>query len=822
MRKRLSLSKLYRWGALISLVAGIVATFRWTIQRDATTTEPISPFVQSGPKVRASRDTALDPMASTSPANNANQISNGAMPEHETDPASPALWKRVWDPDFLANLDQAAQGDPISFELVANQFAKGTVRHTEYRDGELIFLAGELTEPETGRFFFQKQTAPGVAGDFAGVVELPARHRAYRIEPSGPDGTSELVEMSMSDAVCTLIPPYNGPVQEEIPLDPSDHPDDPVPSYQDGIVSLQSFPGATGVLYIDYRGGYTPTWGGITYQKPNVSNAQIRDVWKRVAEDFMPFKINVTTDIQVYQAAAEPNRQRVICTPTTTAAPGAGGVAYLNSWNWTGDTPCWSFYSTGKSAAEVISHEVGHTLTLRHDGRTTPAEGYFSGQGSGAVGWAPIMGVGYYKSVAQWSKGEYTSANNTEDDLVKIVGSNNGTAYRDDDTGITLDASRYMQFNPDGSAFAEGVIETSGDADAFRFKTTGGAISLRADPAPGDWANLAIQATLHDSSGTLIASNNPQGQLWASISATLASGSYTFRVTGAGRNNRLTDGFSSYGSLGYYSISGTAANIVAEWTVSAQAILSGDGKPDLVWRNPLTGRVITWLMDGTTTLSTAILWPATNTGDSAWVPLAAGDFNADGKSDLIWRHSVSGRVIVWFMDGVTHTSTTALWPATNPADAAWVPMLAGDFNADGKPDLVWRNSINGRVNVWLMNGVTRTSTTTIWAATNPGDSAWVPAVSGDFNADGKPDLLWRHSTSGRVIVWFMNGVTRTSTGTIWAATNPGDSAWVPQAGGDFNTDGKPDLVWRHLTSGRVIIWFMNGITRTSTTTIWNG
>ena len=442
--------------------------------------------------------------------------------------------------------------------------AAGTIRFIERRNGEVVYLAGTLTEPDAGRFFFQKQAEAGKQGAFAGVVEFPASKTAWRIEPTGPGGTSELVKRALGEVVCLALPPRDAAgaadAEEIPPLDPSDHPDYPVPAYQDGIIPLQSRPGSTGVLYIDYRGGYTPTWGGITYARPNVSNAQIKDVWKRVAEDYLPFNINVTTDIKVYEAAPATSRQRVVVTPTTTAAPTAAGVAFMDSWNWSGDTPCWSFYSTGKSAAEVISHEAGHTLTLGHDGRTTPAEGYYGGQGTDPVGWAPIMGVGYYKAVAQWSKGEYANANNTEDDLALIVASNNSVDYRADDTGDTLATSRYLELYTSGAALAEGVIETTGDTDAFQFTTTGGVVSLRADPAPGVWANLAISATLADEAGTIIASNNPQSQLWASISTTVAAGTYTFQVTGAGRNDPLVDGFSNYGSLGYYSVTGSVAN----------------------------------------------------------------------------------------------------------------------------------------------------------------------------------------------------------------------------------------------------------------------
>ena len=478
-------------------------------------------------------------------------------------PTPRTLLKRAWDSGYLASLGHPAEGSSIRFELTAGSYASGTIRHVEFRNGELSLISGELTAPEAGRFFFQKQSLPGKAGAYAGVVEFPASRKAYRIEPTGPGGSSELVERKLEEVICLMMPRVEKEEQDSAdtaeipPLDPQDVPD-LVPGYNDGIISLQSLKGATAVLYIDYRGGSTTTWGGITYTKPSASNAQIKDVWKRVCEDYMAFNINVTTDIRVYEAAPENSRQRVIVTPTTTAAPGAGGVAYLNSWNWTGDTPCWAFYSTGKSAAEVIAHEAGHTLSLSHDGRTTPSEGYFGGQGSGVTGWAPIMGVGYYQPVAQWSKGEYAYANNTEDDLAMITQNNNNVAYRPDDTGATLSGARYLDIASNFTAFAEGVIERTADTDALRFTTTGGQISLTALPV-GDWADLALQATLADATDAVIASNCPQNILSASIATNLAAGTYTFRVTGAGRNSALTNGFSNYASLGYYTVTGSVA-----------------------------------------------------------------------------------------------------------------------------------------------------------------------------------------------------------------------------------------------------------------------
>ena len=473
--------------------------------------------------------------------------------------------KRTWDPDFLSNLRKASVGDPIRFELVGGEMASGRIGRLQLSGAEVVYVSGQLLDPESGRFFFQKQTAPGVAGAFVGVVEFPASRKAYRIEPSGPGGTSELVERPLGSVVCLELPqPNHTPaikVEEIPPLNPEEFPTLPIPDYQNGIVPLQSQAGSIPVIYLDFQGGYTATWGGIAYDRPLFDNTQIREVWERVAEDYMPFNINVVTDLKAFQSAPEGSRQRVIITPTDAAFPGAGGVAYVGSFDWTGDTPCWVFVTNAAHyCAQACSHEAGHGLGLIHDGQQidgTHVE-YYYGHGIGDTSWAPIMGVAYYKNVSQWSKGEYVDANNPEDQLA-IIASQNNVHVRPDDTGDTLATSRYLEIYDDFSAGAQGVIEKTADTDAFQFTTSGGDVSLRADPV-SIGPNLAIQVTLYDALDTLLASNNPQATLWASITTNLPAGIYTFRVTGAGRNDPTTNGFSSYDSLGYYSITGLVTN----------------------------------------------------------------------------------------------------------------------------------------------------------------------------------------------------------------------------------------------------------------------
>jgi hypothetical protein len=141
-------------------------------------------------------------------------------------------------------------------------------------------------------------------------------------------------------------------------------------------------------------------------------------------------------------------------------------------------------------------------------------------------------------------------------------------------------------------------------------------------------------------------------------------------------------------------------------------------------------------------------------------------------------------------------------------DIIFGPAVDNDFSADGMADILWRHNTTGQVILWLMNGTART----FYAS--PGtvsDLNYQIQGVGDFNADGSVDILWRHNTTGQVIIWLMNGTVRTS------YASPGtisDLNYQIQGVGDFNADGKADILWRHNTTGRDIIWLMNGTVRT--------
>ena len=237
------------------------------------------------------------------------------------------------------------------------------------------------------------------------------------------------------------------------------------------------------------------------------------------------------------------------------------------------------------------------------------------------------------------------------------------------------------------------------------------------------------------------------------------------------------------------------------WTIQGVGDFNRDGKSDLVWRHTGTGEVAVWLMDGVTQLATKVVGTV---DDLAWTIQGVGDFNKDGKADLVWRHTGTGEVAVWLMDGVTRFAAKVVGTLD---DLAWKIRGVGDFNGDGKADLVWRHTATGEVGVWLMDGFTRLAAKVVRTV---GDLAWTIRGVGDFNGDGKADLAWWHTATGEVAVWLMDGFTRLAAKVVGTVDDP---AWTIQGVGDFNGDDKADLVWRHTATGEVGVWLMDGVTR---------
>ena len=590
-------------GAAIYLVrSGPPAREASAARQPAPSTSPAQPVPPSGDNHREARAASPPQAVALTQVAPPDAPPPGLRPATATAPtAAPAaapVTVTATAGDLPADfLDRIVAGGAVAFTLPDGRMAAGGIGMSQRDAHGLRFVQGRLSQPAPGFYFFQRQTVPGVAGPLVGHVRFDGKQEAWKIEPTGELGVPRLLARTLDDILCVnYAHPAAAAVAQAaaggVANAPQTHPTNlPLPSYQ-SVISLQSLPGATAVIYLDFDGESGPfeNWGNFNAAPSGANNSQVFDVWQMVCEDYQGFNINVTTDRMVFDNAPQGRRQHCIITPTNNAAPGAGGVSYVGSFNWDGDCVNWVFSTTGKSAGEVISHEVGHALNLSHDGRTSPAEEYYGGHGSGATGWAPIMGVGYYQNLSQWSKGEYLNANQTQDDLSIIVNNNNEVDYRADDTGEVLATARYLEIASNNTVANEGIIETTGDVDAFRFATAGGLATLNVNTVSLN-PNLDIQAELvNAATRAVVASNNPDAAINAVVAATLAAGEYLLRVRGVGRGDPLGDGYTNYGSLGSYLISGSVVGgVKAERFATAENGANGTLVGSVVARNNHAG-----------------------------------------------------------------------------------------------------------------------------------------------------------------------------------------------------------------------------------------
>jgi hypothetical protein len=359
------------------------------------------------------------------------------------------------------------------------------------------------------------------------------------------------------------------------------------PASLDQTFKLHSLVGAKRTVYLNFKGTTltNTAWNGSTStltaqpydidgNAANFSDTElqrIQYIWQRVAEDFTPFAIDVTTEAPTAAKLTRANdgdstygTTVLITNNNGVYNCSCGGVAYVGVFDDVGDfyKPAlvfWNMLGNGdeKYVAEAISHEAGHNLGLSHDGYS--GGGYYPGQGSGATGWAPIMGVGYYQPVVQWSMGEYATANNTEDDIV-VIGNNGGT-LRKDDHGNSISVATPLTATASGGLTllsAKGVIERRTDKDVFSFVAGAGTVTLTVAPDSRS-PNLDVSIKLLDASNKQLAKSAPADQLAASLTFTLpTAGTYYVLVDGVGVGDPLVTGYSDYGSLGQYTVSGSA------------------------------------------------------------------------------------------------------------------------------------------------------------------------------------------------------------------------------------------------------------------------
>jgi hypothetical protein len=215
----------------------------------------------------------------------------------------------------------------------------------------------------------------------------------------------------------------------------------------------------------------------------------------------------------------------------------------------------------------------------------------------------------------------------------------------------------------------------------------------------------------------------------------------------------------------------------------------------LLFQNQATSQIALWFMLGTQVIGSQSIVP---TPDVGWNVVGTGDFNQDGKPDMVFQNQTTGKIVIWFMDGPYFLGGVSL--AAVPT-AGLVVSGVGDMDGDNKPDLVLQDKTTGAMSLWLMDG---TDLANILPLTSSLPGYDLKGVA-DFDFNGTADLLFQDDATGKIVVWYMNRTTLTGVGTF--AILP-EANWKVCAMADYNGDGRPDLVFQNTTTNQLAFWYL--------------
>jgi hypothetical protein len=320
------------------------------------------------------------------------------------------------------------------------------------------------------------------------------------------------------------------------------------------------------------------------------------------------------------------------------------------------------------------------------------------------------------------------------------------------------------------------------------------------DATAGSFTFSLSGNTLNFSGGSLVLSNLPAGRV---VMFAAAAGGVQLAVrhvdndfNGDGRsdilwrddNGALADWLAT-GSGGFGSGAGTSVGL--DWKVAGTGDFNGDGREDILWRND-NGTLTDWLgaSNGAFIDNGALVKVGVSLD---WHVVGVADFNGDGRDDILWRND-SGVLANW----LATASGGFVSNASASVGLQWKVAGTGDFNGDGFGDVLWRND-SGQLNDWLGTANGGWVDNGANAASFVGND-WHIVGTGDFNGDGRSDILWRND-SGALADWLAtpNGGFVANFG----VNVPLD--WKVAGTGDYNGDGRDDILWRN-DSGQVGEW----------------
>lgn len=226
---------------------------------------------------------------------------------------------------------------------------------------------------------------------------------------------------------------------------------------------------------------------------------------------------------------------------------------------------------------------------------------------------------------------------------------------------------------------------------------------------------------------------------------------------------------------------------------------NSDAHTDLLIQNPTTGAIASWFMNGTQLAGSTLF--SQNPG-SDYALVGVGDFSGNGATTLVLQSKSTNKVVFWFTGGANNATVSGGAFVNVSPDAGWKVVGVADFNADGRSDLVFQNQNTRQIAIWYMSGSIFSDGVILNFTPLTG---WNVVGAGDANGDGFPDLVLQNQTTGQIALWYLNGTAYVDGKVLTAVPASG---YKVVGVGDYNGDGSVDLLFQTSASSNAALWYL--------------